>query len=275
MLFSQRYGYKHVKDIFQIDAIDAELRNGLWNALKKRYWDLRSPGYTHRDLNNLFENVWDLFFKLPIDTMPPAWDDKYKYVRDYFFECPWYEVYDFIEFVSSHYQDSPYDNVNGTFRKSCNEILERENSAFRFVSSHITRITSKVEVMAIEQAVNQHKYTPVSKHLDRSLNLLADKRNPDYRNSIKESISAVESLSKIIVNDDKATFSQALERIEHKYDLHPALKSAFKKLYGYTSDSNGIRHALLDEDELKYEDALYMLVTCSAFTNYLIEKAKD
>ena len=29
---------------------------------------------------------------------------------------------------------------------------------------------------------------------------------------------------------------------------HPAIKAAFKKLYGYTSDEQGIRHPLLDQD---------------------------
>ena len=45
-----------------------------------------------------------------------------------------------------------------------------------------------------------------------------------------------------------------------------------KKIYGYTSNGDGIRHALLEEDSLEYEDALYMLVSCSAFVNYLISK---
>ena len=51
--------------------------------------------------------------------------------------------------------------------------------------------------------------------------------------------------------------------------LHGALKSAFNSLYGFTSDSNGIRHALLDETNLTFDDAKFMLVTCSAFVNYL------
>ena len=45
------------------------------------------------------------------------------------------------------------------------------------------------------------------------------------------------------------------------------------QLYGYTSDADGIRHALLDESDLDFEDAKFMLVSCSAFTNYLKGKA--
>lgn len=56
--------------------------------------------------------------------------------------------------------------------------------------------------------------------------------------------------------------------------LQPAFKSALNILYGYTSDADGIRHALLEESTVKFEDAKFMLATCSAFVNYLIDKSQ-
>lgn len=44
------------------------------------------------------------------------------------------------------------------------------------------------------------------------------------------------------------------------------------KKFQNTSDAEGIRHALLNESSLGYEDSLYMLISCSAFINYLIDK---
>ncbi|MFH1639453.1 MAG: hypothetical protein ABIB93_03970 [Chloroflexota bacterium] len=104
---------------------------------------------------------------------------------------------------------------------------------------------------------------------------LSDKTSPDYRNSIKESISAVEAICRAITGNDKATLGEALKIIQEqgKLNLHTALKQAFSNLYGYTSDAEGIRHALLDEPNLNSEDALFMLVSCSAFINYLGSKA--
>jgi len=54
--------------------------------------------------------------------------------------------------------------------------------------------------------------------------------------------------------------------------LHNALKTGFSAIYGYTSDAEGIRHALLDKSDLKFDDAKFMLVACTAFVNYLIGK---
>ena len=279
MLFSQRYGYRPIKEIIQIENIDQDLRNGLWDALKKSYWDLYESNDS-RDLQVLIERIWHKYFKWPIDTIPNQWANTYRTLRNYFFECEWYEVYDFIEFMPSNYDFSfscygSRSTINEKFKELCNKILERENSVYRFVGDYITIIPSNEEIEAIETALEQsYNYWPVTIHLNSAVKLLSDKKKPDYRNSIKESISAVESLCKIVTNDSSATLGKVLKKIEQKYGLHPSLKAAFEKLYGYTNDSDGIRHALLEEPNLKYEDAKYMLVTCSAFINYLIEKTK-
>ena len=101
----------------------------------------------------------------------------------------------------------------------------------------------------------------------------ADRESPDYRNSIKESISAVESISKVLSTGSRDTLGGALDKIKGKIKLHPALEKGFKQIYGYTSDTDGIRHALMEEPTCDFEDAKYMLVSCSAFVNYLIVKA--
>ncbi len=60
-----------------------------------------------------------------------------------------------------------------------------------------------------------------------------------------------------------------------QYPIHPALKASIKSLYGYTSDADGIRHAMLYESNLSYIDAKFILVACTNFINYLIDKTKD
>ena len=50
------------------------------------------------------------------------------------------------------------------------------------------------------------------------------------------------------------------------------MEKGFLALYGYTSDESGIRHGGIDFTNVNFEDAKYMLVSCSAFVNYLMEK---
>lgn len=157
----------------------------------------------------------------------------------------------------------------------CNLVLKRELSAYRLVGNKITQITSEEEITEIEEALEATTSLEyVKTHLKTALDLLANRKSPDYRNSIKESISSVESLCKLITGDDKATLGDALKTIkrEGKIELHAALEGAFQKLYGYTSDSGGIRHAL-EEPKPDFEEAKFMLVSCSAFINYLKVKS--
>jgi hypothetical protein len=97
--------------------------------------------------------------------------------------------------------------------------------------------------------VNDDRFAGVSLQLKRAVQLYSDRKNPDYRNSIKESISAVESMAKIITSNDKATLVDALRTLERGGKLHTALKDGFIKLYAYTSDEDGIRHAMMQESE--------------------------
>lgn len=274
-LFSQRKGIKPVKSIIQEDNMDEDLRNGLWNALTIFYWNRvedESISY-YKEINILFTRIWINYFKRPLDTLDDYWPHTYKEIRGYFFNSKWYEVYDFIEFIANNYPDD-YNKVNTDFMEFSNSVLEQELSAYRFVGGKITQITSEEEISEIEEALEvSEPLKAVNTHLRRALDLLADRKSPDYRNSVKESMSAVEAICNQITKKEKATLGQALKEIETKISLHPALKSAFGSLYGYTSDAEGIRHALLDEPNLSFEDAKFMLVSCSAFINYLISKA--
>ena len=274
MRFSQRQGYKPAKKIMQADSMDEELRNGLWNALTIHYW---SSAQGKRFIRNdeemypLAQDLWLDFFKKPLDTIPHTWTDTRNYLKSYFLNCNWFEVYDFIEFIANNYYNS---STNAMFRNYANSILEREVSGYRFIAGEIAPITSKEEIAEIEEALESKKsLKPVATHLSSALDFLSDKKSPDYRNSIKESISAVEAICRLITDKENATLGQALKVVKGKITMHPALEQAFSKLYGYTSDEDGIRHSLLDEPDIGFEDAKFMLVSCSAFINYLKLKA--
>ena len=184
------------------------------------------------------------------------------------FKAPWYEVYNLIEFFANKF---PEDGRNANFVNECNAIFEHELSGYRFVGTFITQITSKEEISEIEEALTS-PFKIVNTHIENALRLMSDKTNPDYRNSIKESISAVEATCNLLAGK-KITLGQCLKEIKEKVGLHGALEKAFSSLYGYTSEAEGIRHALLDEPTLNFEDAKFMLVSCSAFVNYLKAKA--
>lgn len=270
--FSQRKGLKPVLEIIQIDSMNSDLRNSLWNALDVTIWS--STGFLWKEYGGaeielLSKMLWFNYFKKPIDSRPDSNHKILAALRKYFFECEWFEAYDFLEFLIAY-----YEQTKPRLSTFMNGILERELSAFRFVSGHLTDITNTQELAMLDDALRDSKFAGVAAHLQRGLELYADRESPDYRNSIKESISAVESMARIVAENPKATLGDALKTIEKRGSLHHALKDGFIKLYGYTSDEGGIRHAMLDEPNITSSDARYFLLSCTSFVNYLKAQLK-
>ena len=282
MKFSQKMGLTPIRTALQINSVDNDLKNALWNIILDEFIDKIKHSYEELNLEVFYQTLWIKFFKKAIDDIPHyrrnsfedrtiLTDEVLKIIRDWYFKCQWFEVYDFLEFLSM------VDRAYGkwlNFDDNCNAILKNELSGFRVIDGYAVQIISEVEIAEIEEAINDtNQLDNVNTHLITALSFLADRKKPNYRNSIKESISAVEALCAIIVGDKDATFSKALAIIEAKHSLHPALKKSFGSLYGYTSDASGIRHALIENDtQVNFEEAKFMLVSCSAFINFL--KAK-
>jgi len=271
-VFSDRYGHNPIRKVIQIEGMSEELKNGLWNAFYNTYllcFNNQIADFNPTD-SNFFGHIWNNFLKRTTDDMPHWGAPMRSSLKNFFFTCHWWRIYDFLEYVASL---DPNPQRRQNLITNCNFTLEKELSGFRFVGGQITPITSEVEIVEIEEALD----TPsqVNIHLKQAISHLSNKEKPDYRNSIKESISAVEGICKIITNNPKATLSSAINEMEMKkiIKFHPDLRDALKKIYSWTNDDEGIRHALKDDPSLDVEDAKFMLIACSAFVNYLKVKA--
>ena len=251
--------------------MDDALRNKIWSAfdlqvaqpVKSFSWVSSDPEW-----KTFFDCLWIHHFKWPLDERSDDPDSACRAVREWYFETTWNRVYDFVESVIRFLPD----NRREKFERLCGAFLEQEVSAYRIVDGTVAEVTTESDITAIEEAVRETSHLPaVTAHLRSALSLMTDRSNPDYRNSIKESISAVEALCRHLVGDSKATLGKALNALEGGgVSLHPALTQGWKSLYGYSSDSHGIRHALQDKPDLVFEDAKYMHVSCSAFISYLL-----
>ena len=152
-----------------------------------------------------------------------------------------------------------------------NKVFEEEMFAYRFIDGLLTPVTDDEEIKAIEDALT-NPHGGIVHHLKQSLSLLGKKPVPDYRNSIKESISAVEVACREITGEN--TLGKALSKLNSKHKLNSQFKDGLEKFYAFTNnEGSGIRHALMDSDaDIGYAEAKYMLVSCSAFVNYLKDK---
>lgn len=271
MLFSQRIGVTPVPEALSPEVMPSALRNSLWNAVL----DWRNTSLTTTHEGGALRALWTDLWKLPVDQMPvtvftSSSGKRYDYkktwatVREWYFKLEWAHVYDFIDFLIAKSDKGEKLGV------LVNGVLERELAAYRVVARRLVPVTNKHEIAAIQEAISTNaSFDGASHHIATALAHLSDRASPDFRNSIKESISAVESAAKAVTGLQKAELGPALTKLESSGQLHGALRKAYLALYGYTSDADGIRHGLMDEPNLTADDAKYFLIVCSAFVNYL------
>lgn len=283
MKFSDRMGITKPSLSLYVDSMPAELRTSLWNfiyeicqvsdgSLWGKLIKVTARDFRKFDLHDLPSRPWEVV----------SW------MKDYYYSLAWHEVYNYLEFFASKYYELTHGNL-GAFtdtrgreraligiQNSFNAILEREFSGYRFVSGVLVPITDKVELSEVSSAVNNlvgHGLDGARIHIQTALSLFAKRPTPDYRNSIKEAISAIESICKLLGENKGSGIDIAIRALDQKTNIHGSLRVGFEKMYGYTSDENGIRHAMLDDPNVGFPEAKFMIVACSAFANYLAVKA--
>ena len=287
--FSDRNGIKPENIEIQLKDFDKRTRVQLQNMINNMYMEVYedNPYYGNDDIQDFFHHILGNIYSEPIDIRETYYDkDIFSMLNDTFNNDEYDDVLTVIEALVQYWdtymkkcRPDYYIKYHGYVDKSlyeeANEVFEKEYIGYRFIDEKITPISDKYEVAAVNEAL-QNIYQPVREHISKANSLLADRENPDYENSIKERISAVEAICEIITGES-GTLGKLLTKVEQKgVYIHSALQLAYKNLYGYTSDASGIRHAKdLGGKDSTFEEAKYMLVACSAFVNYLIALNAD
>jgi hypothetical protein len=271
MRLSERLGVTPARSLIQVRDLDLTTRSRLWSAVLQVTPDSGRYVFSSTWMYGVYSKLWAHYLKLPLDEMPVHDQGVRDLLKHKFLKGRWYEPLEILEFMLN---DGGHDNP-GELSRLVSKVLDEEKAGLRLRGTHFIEITDEREIAAIEDAVSASadEFTPVRQHLEAALRLYSDRKAPDYRNSIKESISSVEAAVQILTRDPNAELGKALAMLSSKAPLHGAFASALKSLYGYTSDSNGIRHALTEEPSVDAADAKFMLVACAAFVVYLRQKA--
>ena len=276
LTFSQRNGLAPIPQPLKLGYISDEFRKTCWNLFyliifdgqkktslenKSRYYNKKSGHFINQSLAE--------FFKESIDETPKWTKYCEKKYKNLFLSEEYDKILDFIEYILRIFPQlfsiDPFLNI---FKKN---LL-----AYTIVDEKCPTIVPAAtpeEGETIRQAfeaAKEDKYEPVRKHLRKSAERINANQPAD---AMRESIHAVESVLRIVT--DEKDFNKALQKFKTSHRIHKALKGAFEKLYGYTSDEPGIRHGLGDQPESPagMDEAVFMLGTCAAFVGYVIRKS--
>ena len=256
-LFSQRHGLAPYKTAMQVEALDERARTDIWNlVIYPRYLNIAYPA-------NTGEFIWIHHLGLQRDLYAPnLLAAKLNHIIH---KGEWYEVYDLVEFLIRHTRIDKRE----TLVTIVNRTLALNRAGYRVVGSLIVPITSNEEIASIAEATKS-PLENAREHVNRALQLFAERDTPNFAKVIHEAISAAEAAAHVLAGNQGGTLAAALASVQTNNPsmLHPALVEGWKRLYGFTGDSGGIRHALKD-GTIQPDQTLaqYFIVTCSAFVN--------
>lgn len=275
--FSDKRGIGSISNEIQVNEFDDRtriivsnfIRDWLESFFMSQYYDGKQ-GFKNDFCKSIISNVFCCQIILQ-SGMQYDWRSVYdSHIFCVIKDAPYNEVLDIIWYIYKWLYEY-FDDTAITFDDDINCVFEQECVGYRFVNGQIVEITDENEIKEIEQAASS-PFNACRSHIAKAVGFLADRENKDYKNCVKESISAVEAICKIIAAEPSSDLSKAIKHLKKGgIHIHPTLELAWEKIYAYTCDVGGIRHAeKLFESDVTFEEAKYMLISCSAFVNYLI-----
>lgn len=119
-------------------------------------------------------------------------------------------------------------------------------------------------------AVLDDELTPVRLQWLKARNFISNAQ-PDFENSLKESISAVESTLKILLGQPSSTMGKLLKEARLDADVERLISQA----YGYTSNRDFVRHGGTKASTLTKAEADFFLEFAASSIVYISSKLKS
>ena len=282
LTFSQREGLAPLPEALKAGELSDRFRHEVWHVIDR---NLKESGITGFGMRPSFKTgsraqYWKVLMELYFVRVlgqrhKPVGNSMYGEVREILAKkILEREVAETVTFLEHMLRT---DGIPGDLRNAiekCFEfapfIIDRNGTPPCIISA-----TSEEMKHATESAlknINQSELDGAKHHLRLSAQEL---NASNFAGSIRESIHAVESAARKIDPKNSKSMSDALQSLtQRNMPIHPALQNAFNALYGYTSDEQGIRHPMIDNDpdKIRFDEAIFMYAVCVSFVDYLVRK---
>lgn len=202
---------------------------------------------------------------------PVGLEDARDFVEEHLGNGPWYQVYGVVQWLIRH------KRCPQALKVDLSRQLRLARAPYRVIDGDtLFPISDEENARTVVHAVKALKEVAAHGAISHIKRAGAAASTGDWSGSVRESIHAVESVIKVL-NPGASTLGETLAILRKEGGAHPALCLAFEKLYGFTSDEKGVRHAYLNDPTNSVDEplALFMLSACSAFCSYLVSKHRS
>ena len=291
LTFSQREGKVSLPEPMRLEYIPQKFRQEIWSRLNLEIHN--SSNGEHDDFRGVFyyggeftteDNLERVIYLYKYRILEQFHDDIErhgpeacgKFLKEFIRLRDSHEVLTLIEFVlrNEYCSERLRKSLVSAFDQSPIAYFVDDKGGLPTIMPRPSSEAGEATKQAIE-TIRESGMDGATTHLRQAVEHINAQQ---YADSIADSISAVESVARIIDPKASKTLGPALTSLVNTGVIkHSALKEAFSKLYGYTSNEQGIRHPLLDKDspDVGLDEAIFMFGACASFAAYLTNKYRQ
>ena len=276
LTFSQAEGLEKLPGPLKLGNVPHEFRVQVWSGIYAGMQDAVSynmPSYPRfsQPWQGIVLMWWMFYFKRPLDEVPHE-EFVMQQIKGVIMQSPYNKVFDLLTALV-RYKECPQgmpEFINRELRANQMAYYLDTNGPPTFVPQ-----SSPQEGEAVRAAMSVLVESDMVGARAHLLKAAEEINGEKFADAVRESIHAVESVAKVISGQAHRTLGPAIKELQERQLLtHGALAEGFIKLYGYTNDEKGIRHALQEEDKANVgqEEAVFMFGACASFCGYLCRK---
>jgi hypothetical protein len=203
----------------------------------------------------------------------------------------WEKAYDFCERlhnhlaqeVGHHTYNEGYEvttlrgDVQAYIASELQRLFVEEGLAFEFSEGFVRRRGRKHTVDQTSRAevvLGDQRLLGARRHYEKALQFFRNPAKPDYENTVKEAVCAVEAAGRALFPEAKATTLGDLAKWLVSGDMirmPKALAQTLTGVYGYRSGGEGVGHGGAAGGPATVEVAEYVLAMCASQIIYLVD----
>ena len=239
--FSQAQGYEELPGPLKLEDLSNSARTQIWNLLYFFLENSTRDGMHGRYLTGAWEKILRkmhcFFDDLALDDWRNSLNRNRTELRGHIEDDSFNRVFDRLQFIMRD-RNCPLQFIHDLKR-----VFETCGLAYTIDSGPpptIFPVTTSVEGTALIESLQTLRQAGLDGSTAHLRNAAQSINQQDWADAVRESIHAVVSVARRIDPQASKTLKPALKSIEKQGMLHPALREALGKLYGYTSDQQGI-----------------------------------
>ena len=230
-LFSKRYGLRPTPEGLMYEDVSESARVGLYHIVEQ---------FFESELRDLYLYL-DLYKKLCVALRIPrdrrVWQNSSasKVIEDLIMKCEWWQFYDICQVMWDALDyNYDYNYKREELSTQINTLFREERLGFEARDGLVEKIGSGFIDAHIKKArylLKEPEFEGADYLFEKALKAINIRPDPDAENCIKDAVAAIESVGKVVVNNDKAPLSKIIKDMANKRITPKPLDEVIQKVY--------------------------------------------